>query len=78
MRRFTREELARANGEAGAPAFIASKGKVYDVSGMFLWKGGKHFVVHMADTDLTGGLEQASHGENMLKRCPIIGELAEI
>jgi len=77
MRRFTREELARCNGEASAPAFLAYKGKVYDVSRNFLWQGGKHFVIHQAGTDLTGSLEQAPHGEDMLERCPVIGKLAD-
>lgn len=77
MRRFTREELARCNGEAGAPAFLAYKGKVYGVSGNFLWQGGKHFVIHRGGTDLTGRPEQAPHGEEMLERCPVNGELAE-
>lgn len=77
MRRFTRKELALCNGEAGAPAYIAYKGNVYDVSRSFLWQGGKHFGIHKTGTDLSSSLGQAPHGEDMLERCPIIGELAE-
>ena len=76
MRRFTRKELAICIGEAGVPAYLAHKGYVYDVSRTFLWQGGKHFGIHKAGTDLTSSMDQAPHGEDMLERCPIIGELA--
>ncbi len=32
MRKFTREELKKYDGKNGRPAYIAYKGKVYDVS----------------------------------------------
>jgi len=77
MRRFNEKELARCNGEAGASAFIAYKGNVYDVSRNFLWKGGRHFRIHTAGSDLTHCLDLAPHGEEMLERCPVIGEFPE-
>jgi predicted heme/steroid binding protein len=61
----------------GAPAYIAYRGKVYDVSGSFLWMGGRHQVLHDAGVDLTEALESAPHGEDLLGRVPIIGILAE-
>ena len=77
MRRFNRKELARCNGEAGASAFIAYKGNVYDVSRNFLWQGGRHFRIHTPGSDLTHCLDSAPHGEEMLGSCPIIGEFPE-
>jgi predicted heme/steroid binding protein len=77
MKRFNKEELARYNGKDGAPAYIACKGKVYDVSGSFLWQNGRHQVVHNAGEDLTGSLEQAPHGVEMLERLPVVGILRE-
>ena len=77
MKRFSKEELARYNGKNGAPAYIAYKGKVYDVSASFIWRNGRHQVVHNAGEDLTDGLEQAPHGVEMLERLPVIGILRE-
>lgn len=36
MKKFTREELAQYDGKNGNPAYVAYKGKVYDVSVSFL------------------------------------------
>jgi predicted heme/steroid binding protein len=77
MKRFSKEELARYNGKKGAPAYISYKGKVYDVSGSFLWQNGRHQVVHNAGEDLTDSLEQAPHGVEMLERLPVVGILRE-
>jgi predicted heme/steroid binding protein len=75
MKEFTGEELARYNGKNGKPAFIAYKGKVYDVSNSFLWKDGAHQVLHSAGVDLTDALEQAPHSEDVLKKFPVVGIL---
>ena len=77
MRTFTREELSRYNGKNGTPAYIAFKGKVYDVSGSFLWRDGSHQVMHHAGEDLTDSLDQAPHGAELLERFPIVGTLEE-
>ncbi len=75
MKEFTEKELAKFNGKNGKPAYIAYKGKVFDVSASFLWKDGKHQVLHEAGKDLTAALQQAPHGEDVLKRFPAIGIL---
>jgi predicted heme/steroid binding protein len=75
MKSFNKEELARYNGKDGAPAYVAYQGKVYDVSGSFLWQNGRHQVLHNAGEDLTDSLEQAPHGVEMLERFPVIGIL---
>jgi predicted heme/steroid binding protein len=76
-RRFTSAELARYHGRDDAPAFIAYKGKVYDVSGSFLWKGGTHQALHAAGTDLTGHLAQAPHGPEVVRPFPVVGDLCD-
>ena len=77
MRRFTKKELAQYNGKDGVSAFMAYKGKVYDVSRSFLWQGGRHQVLHTAGVDLTASLDQALHGADLLERVPVIGMLDE-
>ena len=76
MRRFVKDELARYDGKDGAPAYIAYEGKVYDVSNSFLWQRGRHQVLHAAGQDLTGDLDGAPHGEDLLDRVPIVGVLS--
>ena len=77
MRTFTKKELAACLGRNGAPAYIAYKGKVYDVSNSFLWRNGRHQVLHYAGVDLTDSLDQAPHGADLLKRFPVVGTLGE-
>jgi predicted heme/steroid binding protein len=75
MRRFTRDEIRACNGKNGSPVYLVYQGKVYDVSGSFLWKTGRHQVLHEAGSDLTGDLETAPHGPEMLDRFPVLGIL---
>jgi predicted heme/steroid binding protein len=77
MLELTLAELARFDGRAGAPAYIAFQGKVYDVSRSFLWQQGRHQVLHAAGKDLTGEIEAAPHTAAMLERVPIVGTLAD-
>ena len=76
-RRFTKKALGRYNGRNGAPAFIAYKGRVYDVSRSFLWQNGRHQALHVAGRDLTSSLEEAPHDAEVLKRFPMVGTLRE-
>ena len=75
MKEFTEEELGRYNGKNGLPAYTAFEGKVYDVSGSFLWKDGNHQVLHDAGVDLSTAMGQAPHGEEVLERFPVVGIL---
>jgi len=77
VKRFSKGELAQYNGKNGAAAYIAYEGKVYDVSGSFLWKNGRHQVLHNAGRDLTETIKQAPHGADMLERVPMVGMLDE-
>jgi predicted heme/steroid binding protein/uncharacterized membrane protein len=77
MKSFTEEELAEFNGKDGKPAYIAHKGKVYDVSGSKMWKGGRHMNRHNAGGDLSGDISAAPHDTEVLERYPQVGELQE-
>jgi predicted heme/steroid binding protein len=77
MKRYSREELSRRDGREGRPAWIAWRGRIYDVSESFLWKGGRHMAMHEAGRDLTDVLSQAPHGEDLLERVPAVGTLDE-
>ncbi len=74
-RKFTLEELKQCDGKGGKPAYIAYKGKVYDVSDDFLWVEGDHQGQHVAGKDLTGEMPFAPHGEETLDRVKLIGVL---
>jgi len=76
MKVFTREELRKYDGSSGV-AYIAFRGKVYDVSRSFHWKRGIHQVVHRAGSDLTEVLKEAPHGPDMLDKFPVVGELVD-
>ena len=78
MREFAKNELEKNNGKNGAPAFIACNGKIFDVSGSFLWKKGYHQVLHVAGEDLTDHLLNAPHGIELLERFPVVGILKKV
>jgi len=75
MREYTLEEIAKANGQGGAPALVAFQGNVYDVSKSDLWVGGGHQEMHNAGRDLTSEMADAPHDEEVLKRYPVVGVL---
>ena len=59
---FTLKELAKYNGKNGNRAYVAIRGKVYDVTDSALWPGGEHQSSHQAGHDLTAELDLAPHG----------------
>ena len=75
MKEFDSKSLAQGDGRVGGPVLIAHEGKVYDVSGSKLWKGGVHQRLHHAGEDLTEYLEEAPHGVEVLRRVPQAGVL---
>lgn len=75
MESFTKEQLAKFNGQDGAPTYIAFKGKVYDVTGSGLWELGEHQGMHIAGADLTMELADAPHDEEVFSRFPVVGNL---
>lgn len=77
QRRFTISELKEFDGREGRPAYVALKGKVYDVSDSRLWKTGKHPGAHVAGVDLTMSIANAPHSEDVLMRFGVVGELIQ-
>ncbi len=75
-RKFTLEELSKFDGREGRLAYIAYKGKVYDVTEDYLWVDGDHQGEHVAGKDLTEEMSRAPHGEDTLERVKMIGVLA--
>ena len=75
LKKVTKQELEQNNGKNGKPAYLAYKGKVYDVSESSFWLDGEHIGMHNAGKDLTEELEMAPHSEENLKRVKLIGDL---
>ena len=72
---FTLEELKKYDGQNGNPAYVAVDGKVYDVTNVKSWAGGKH-KGYKAGTDLSKAIKAAPHGLSVLNGLPIVGKLA--
>jgi len=72
---MTLRELKAFDGREGKPAYIAYRGRVYDVSGSPLWQSGEHEGLHRAGEDLTPMLGDAPHGEEVFARYPVVGTL---
>ena len=77
QKKVTQQELEENNGKNGKPAFIAYKGKVYDVTESAMWSDGEHMGIHQAGKDLTEELEMAPHREETLEKMKLVGELAQ-
>lgn len=76
-KQVTRSNLGNFDGSQGKPAYIAYENKAYDVSQSTKWKNGKHFAKHTAGTDLTGSLQGAPHGPEVLERVRQVGEISK-
>jgi predicted heme/steroid binding protein/uncharacterized membrane protein len=76
-RALTLKELREFDGRDGKPTYVGYEGKVYDVSGSTWWTGGSHLNRHAAGGDLTPEIANAPHGEAILTRFPVVGELKE-
>jgi predicted heme/steroid binding protein/uncharacterized membrane protein len=74
--KFDEDSLKKNDGKEGRPAYIAHKGSVFDVSKSRLWAQGTHMGRHQAGNDLTGDIEAAPHGPEMLERCSRVGTLS--
>ena len=77
LRVFTLEELSQYNGKDGAPIYIAYQGLIYDVSGSYFFRGGRHWVTHHAGNDLTAEISSAPHTDALLKRFSVVGQLSD-
>lgn len=72
---MTKEELKKYNGKDGMPAYIAYKGKIYDVSNSDFWKNGKHMGRFHAGEDLTEDIDLSPHGEKNIFAMKEVGVL---
>ena len=70
MDKYNQEKLAQGNGKDGAPALVAVKDSVYDLSTSDKWINGKHMGRHQAGEDLTTDLKAAPHGMEVLEKFP--------
>ncbi len=77
LRKFTIDELKQYDGRKGRPAYIAFRGKVYDVTDNYTWGDGNHYGEHQAGGDTTDGITDAPHGDEKLEATVLIGELVK-
>lgn len=75
---LTIEQLHSFDGKEERPAYIAYKGKIYDVTGSKFWKDGSHMTKHLSGHDLTDALKTAPHGEEKILSMPVVGKLLSI
>jgi predicted heme/steroid binding protein len=75
QKKVTNQELQENDGKNGKPAYIAFKGKVYDVSESSFWMDGEHLGMHNAGKDLTEELDMAPHREENFAKVKYVGEL---
>ncbi len=73
-KKFNFKELSIYNGLKGKPAYVAFKGKVYDVSKVF--QNGEH-AGFKAGTDLTLDFAKGPHQEDIFNNFPVVGTLAD-
>ena len=76
MKEFTREELAKYDGQNGNKAYVAVNGVVYDVTGNSHWTNGQHHGV-LAGKDVTEELSHSPHGDSVLAGLEKVGTLKD-
>lgn len=69
-KKFTLSELKKYNGRQGHPAYVAYKGRVYDVSQIF--QNGEHAGIQ-AGIDLSEALAKSPHDESIFSKVPEVG-----
>ena len=74
-RKFTLDELGKFDGKESRPAYVAYKGKVYDVTESSQRIDGDH-LGHAAGEDLIGQMDIAPHAEEVMERMKVVGVLA--
>jgi predicted heme/steroid binding protein/uncharacterized membrane protein len=73
MKELDPKSLEEFDGQEGRSCYVAVHGKVYDLSGSELWKGGEHMGRHNAGRDCGDALENAPHGEEVLEKFRQVG-----
>jgi len=72
---FSLEDLKEFRGAEGRPGYIAFGGRIIDISASKHWHHGHHMGTHQAGHDLTGEIDAAPHGPEVLERFPQVGVL---
>jgi len=72
----TRSNINDFDGENGRKAYVIYNSRVYDLTGNDKWEEGAHFGKHRAGTDMSGEMEGAPHGEEVLENFPAVAELS--
>lgn len=75
LKTFTPEELAKNDGSEDRPTYVAVDGKVFDLSDSKKWIKGVHMKRHKAGCDLSGDIQAAPHGNDVLLRFELVGKL---
>ena len=75
MKEFDLKELGQFNGKDGQPAYVAHKGKVYDITRSKLWRNGLHMKRHRAGADMTTDIQAAPHGVDKIEAFDCVGVL---
>jgi predicted heme/steroid binding protein len=73
MKEFTKEELAKFDGQEGRKAYVAVDGIVYDVTPIKPWEGGKHFKGAHAGADMSAKILESPHGKAVLEKLEKVG-----
>lgn len=76
-RRFSVDELEQYDGKDGRRAYVAYKGKVYDVTDSKLWRNGVHVRAHRAGEELTDAMVAAPHEDDVMERFEVVGILID-
>lgn len=76
-KKLSKKDVASFDGKDGRPAYVAYKGKVYDVTDSLFWTDGNHLEAHFAGTDLTSELDNAPHGEDVFEGIAMVGILED-
>lgn len=71
---FTIKDLSKYNGLEGNPAFVAFKGKIYDVSEVFI--NGDHSGIK-AGQDITELFETSPHEEKIYMKYKVMANLVQ-
>ena len=74
---MTLKQLQHYNGKNGSKAYVAFKGKVYDVSSSPSWQNGTHQGMHEAGLDLTQAMENAPHAQEVFDGFNVVDSLDE-
>ena len=72
---FDEAKLKKFDGKEGRRAYVAVKGKVYDVTDSDMWQDGEHSGMHEAGLDLTDEIDNGPHGDEIMESWQVVGTI---